>query len=203
MNKLKKHAYQSAIVIVAVLAIGFGVNAFSGNIMNVENFYEANTPAQEEMVGALVGPNIYSDVRVLGTLNSKYKTTVIAPGSSTVGHGTTTLTVDESGTNYLLSATGTTIILPDVAYTGANYRFTINGAAGVNNFIINPAGTDEIQGTLIVAGAVVDCRDETALNFVVDGEQIGDYVEVMSDGTQWLIVDSGVLTGSKLTCTGG
>jgi hypothetical protein len=200
MNK-KNLAYQLAIALVALLAVGAVVNAFSGTIMNVENFYEA--PGEEQSLGAISSPDIYSDVRVFGTLNSKYKTTVIAPGSSTVGHGTTTLTVDQSGTNFLLSATGTNIILPDVAYTGAHYRFTINGAAGVNNFIINPAGSAKIQGTLIVAGAVVDCRNETALNFVVDGEQIGDYVEVMSDGTNWLIVDSGVLTESKLTCTGG
>lgn len=154
-------------------------------------------------LGAITGPDVYGDFRVHGGLNHKYKTVVIAPGGSTVGHGTTTLLHTSSGTNYLLSATGTTIILPAVGFTGTHYRFTINGAAAVNNFIIQPAGTTKIEGTLMVAGAVVDCSAETALNFVTDGENIGDYVEVMSDGTNWLIVDSGVLTGSKLTCTGG
>jgi len=154
--------------------------------------------------------NVGGNLAVTGTSAFTGKAT-FAAGVSTLGGqtavaqtgatSTVTLTAANSGTTYMLSATGTTITLPAVTNTGANFKFQVNGAMGVANMIVASAEGDNIEGTLIVAGAVVDCAAEDQINFVVDGENIGDYFEIMSDGTQWLLGDSGVLTAAKLTCT--
>lgn len=111
-----------------------------------------------------------------------------------------TLTHAESGSIIMLSASGTTLTLPAVR-DELNYKFMINGAVTDANIVIDSAEGDNIQGSLIVAGAVVDCDAEDQINFVYDGENIGDFVELYSDGTSWLIGASGALTASKLTCT--
>lgn len=110
-----------------------------------------------------------------------------------------TLTPNDSGSLYLI-ATGTTATLPAVA-EGLWFRFMISGAIADTNFVIDSAEGDNIEGALIVAGAVVDCAAEDQINFVADGENLGDFVEVYSDGTSWLIGASGALTAAKLTCT--
>lgn len=140
------------------------------------------------------------NITASGTITYKQKSTNIAATSI---YSTTTLTQANSGTTYYLSASGTTIILPAINTTmaGTNFKFVIKGASTDGNFIIDSAEGDNIEGTLIVAGAVVDCDAEDQINFVTDGENIGDYVDIYSDGTQWLIGDSGVLASGKMTCT--
>lgn len=149
-------------------------------------------------VGAIPGGEYYSEVAFLGGLK---QTAPIVSVAKTSVYSTTTLQLKDSGTTYMLSASGTTMTLPAVTNKGWNARFSVGGALDTGNVIIDSAEGDNIEGTLIVAGAVVDCDAEDQINFVVDGENIGDYVEIYSDGTQWLIGDSGVLTASKMTCT--
>ena len=161
---------------------------------------EVKELVSEVTFGAFPGPEVYMDVTVYGTLTSKNKTTAITPTSI---YSTTTLRIVDSGTSYTLSGSGTTITLPAVASSdGVKLRFIVIGAATDGNFIINSAEGDNIEGSIIVAGAVVDCNDADALNFVVDGENLGDFFEIMSDGTNWFPLASGVLTSAKLTCTG-
>jgi len=136
--------------------------------------------------------NVGGDAVIDGSLSSRNELVSLT--------GTTTLTADTSGTTYLLSGVSHLITLPAVA-DGVNYKFVINGASTGTNFIVDSAEGDNIEGTLIVAGAVVDCASVDQINFVVDGENVGDYFEIYSDGTQWLLGDSGALTASKLTCT--
>ena len=113
-----------------------------------------------------------------------------------------TITAAESGTTYYLNTTGATSTLPAVGTaTGTVYRFVVASALATENAIIDSAEGDNIEGTLIVAGAVVDCAGEDSVQFITDGENVGDYVEFRSDGQNWLIGDSGVLTAAKMTCT--
>lgn len=114
-----------------------------------------------------------------------------------------TLTVAESGLTTYISTTGSTSTLPAVASSaGAVYRFVVAAAFSGSNFsIVAPEG-DIIEGALIVAGAVVTCDAADAINFVADGENLGDFVEVRSNGTKWFVTQSNVLTSAKLTCTG-
>lgn len=174
-----------------------GVSVFTRSTVQVTTV-DGQPVRVEKGLGAMAGDENYNEVGFLGGLRNTYKVASIAKTSV---YATSTLNMKESGTNYMLSASGTTITLPAVTQKGTHYRFTVAGALDTGNVIIDSAEGDNIDGTLIVAGAVVDCRGEDQINFVVDGEAEGDYVEVMSDGTQWLIVDSGVLTAAKMTCT--
>jgi hypothetical protein len=92
--------------------------------------------------------------------------------------------------------------LPAVASSaGVTLKFVIATAFDTANVVIDSAEGDNIEGSLIVAGAVVDCDAEDQIDFVHDGENLGDYVELRSNGVNWFIGDSGALTGSKLTCS--
>lgn len=181
-------ALPDKMTVTVVTAPQFGVDGDSNfYTVDAENGYKVD------------GTEIFDSSRNLtaNTVLTKELTTAIA---QTGASSTVTLTVADSGTTYLLSATGTRVTLPAVT-DGINFKFIINGAAANSNFIIDSAEGDNIEGTLIVAGAVVDCAAEDQINFVTDGENIGDYVELISDGSQWLIGDSGVLTSAKMTCT--
>ncbi len=199
-KKSMKKIYLSLIAVLAVLGLaGFASGYYGGTPkVVVEGDY---IEADGEMLGAVSGPDYYDDFRVHGSLNYKEKMVSLA---NTTGdaYSTTTLTIADSGSTYLISGTGTTITLPAVAQSeGVNFKFMVNGALGVANSIIASAEGDNIEGSLIVAGAVVDCDAEDFINFIQDGENLGDYVEVYSDGSKWYIGDSGALTTSKLTCT--
>lgn len=141
---------------------------------------------------------VAGNVTVSGELTNLTNTVAIS-GAAT-GY---TVTAAQSGTTFTLErATGTTITLPNATNSvGAFYRFVVSAAFATDNYIIDSAEGDNIEGTLIVAGAVVDCDAEDQINLVADGENLGDYVEVYADGTQWLILDSGVLASAKATCT--
>ena len=142
---------------------------------------------------------ISGNLSVTGSILGDEKSTALAPASV---YATTTLTAANSGTTYYLSGKGNTITLPALASaTGTNFRFVIDGAYDTGNFIIASAEGDNIEGTLIVAGAVVDRDAEDFVNFIADGENLGDYVEIRSSGQHWFIGDSGGLTTSKITCT--
>lgn len=195
------YASLSFSALVLVIAIAMGVSAYSGNagtVMENVNIEKYNDVSDGEEFGAVVGPNVYMDMVFHGTVKEREPITAVAQTGATT---TLTLVAADSGSTYVLSATGTWIVLPSVAYTGAHYRFQVNGAMGIADMEIQSAEGDNIEGTLIVAGAVVDCDAEDQVNFIVDGENLGDYFEIMSDGTQWLLGDSGVLSSSKLTCT--
>lgn len=185
------------IFLTVALTLLISVSATFALTMSVDEFKQL-TENSTETLGAFPGPEVYQDLIIHGTVKTKEASTTLAPTSI---YATTTLFIADSGTTYYLSASGTTITLPAVSTKGVNFKFIINGAADTGNFIIDSAEGDNIEGTLIVAGAVVDCAAEDQINFVVDGENIGDYFEIVSDGTQWLLGDSGVLTAGKLTCT--
>jgi len=58
-----------------------------------------------------------------------------------------------------------------------------------------------MEGSMIVAGAVVDVDAADQINFVATAENIGDFVEVFSDGTYWHVFGN-ALTAGALTATG-
>lgn len=116
---------------------------------------------------------------------------------------TTTVSVQpfQSGSTFYLSASGTVLTLP-APVAGAKYRFVVAGSIDTVNMVVQSAEGDNIEGSLIVAGAVVDCNANDRIDIVVDGENIGDFVELSSNGTYWMITGSNALTSAKLTCTG-
>jgi hypothetical protein len=112
-----------------------------------------------------------------------------------------TLTVAESGlTSYL--ATGGTSTLPAVASSaGVVLRFVVADAITASTSVVSAEG-DNIEGSMIVAGAVVDCNANDEIRFVDNLENVGDYVELRSNGTKWFVTSSNALTASSLTCSG-
>lgn len=110
-----------------------------------------------------------------------------------------TLTHADSGKLYLI-ATGTTATLPAVR-EGVWFDFVVSGSIADTNFIVDSAEGDNIEGSLIVAGAVVDCAAEDQVNFVNTAENVGDSLHLSSDGTSWFIQSSNALTTGGITCT--
>lgn len=116
---------------------------------------------------------------------------------------TTSITSAMSGKTFYISGNTSTWTLPATssAIIGATYRFVVGGALAVTSSVKTAGGADEIEGTLIVAGAVVDCDAEDSVDFGASLENIGDYVEFRWSGTYWMIGDSGALTALSLACT--
>lgn len=113
-----------------------------------------------------------------------------------------TIAVAESNKTFYISGAASTSTLPAVGTaTGTVYRFVIDAAITGDVKIVTSDLSNIIEGALIVAGAVVDCDAEDAITFVGDGENLGDFVELRSNGTKWFIGASGALASSKLTCT--
>ena len=112
-----------------------------------------------------------------------------------------TLTAAQSGEVQLIKGTGATTTLPAVTNTGAIYEVQVLAAFATNNWVLASAEGDNINGTLFVNSAVVACSGEDKINFIADGEEIGDFVQVISDGTNWNIIRSRGETAAKITCT--
>lgn len=223
---MKNKKFYIAGLILTVLAVVGTVGAYSGvapKVVVEGDYIEAGTQVGEAMLG---GTSNYTssvnefdgtvDIDGAVTMGSTLTVTGAATFSSSIAgqekttaiaatsvYATTTLTVADSGTTYVISASGTTITLPAVASSdGVKFRFVIGGAVDTGNVAITSAEGDNIEGSIIVAGAVVDCNAADVLTFVADGENLGDFVEVMSNGTNWFPLASGALTGSKFTCSG-
>lgn len=145
---------------------------------------------------------ISGDLTVTGTMGITGElTTKVKVDTSLTG--STTLTAAQTGTIFsIATSTGFNITLPAVTTKGLTYTFVVGSSLATTNLTINSKDGDDIEGSIIVAGAVVDCAAADVLTFVIDGENIGDFVTVVSNGTYWVPLESGVLTAAKLTCSG-
>lgn len=114
---------------------------------------------------------------------------------------TNTLAITESGKTIFLSGAPGPQTLPTSTTAGEVFRFVVGGALSVTSTITTSGGENVIEGQLNVAGAVVDCDAEDTISFVGDGENLGDFVELRSNGTNWFIGSNSALTSAKMTCT--
>lgn len=218
-KKKQKFNYGVIGAVVLSLVVGlvavFGVaSAFNGGLnFNIENAVFNISSGIEEITDKL-GGSTSDNWNVGGNLTVAGSTTLtgsIAANGGITGLNSlstvstavasTTLTNADSGKTFILTTT-TEFVLPATSTSaGVSYKFVIGGAITSNVTIRTSDLGNNIEGTLIVAGAVVDCDAEDTITFVADGENIGDYVELWSNGTYWFIGDSGALSGSKLTCS--
>jgi hypothetical protein len=107
---------------------------------------------------------------------------------------------DNNKTFILADGAPGTITLP--AVTNAGFRCTvIVGAAITDDGILASAEGDNMEGSLVVAGAAVTVNAADQINFVDTAENIGDRVDVISDGTYWYVTGIGLTSGS-ITATG-
>ena len=128
----------------------------------------------------------------------------IALGSASVQTITaaTTLTKDDNGSVFILNAAaGAAVTLPAVTNTGWRAKFITGAAFATTPWVITSAEGDNLEGSVIVAGAVVTVDAADVVNFVESAENIGDFVEVFSDGTYWHVFGN-ALTSGALTATG-
>lgn len=106
-----------------------------------------------------------------------------------------TLTAADSGKTLILSAAaGAAITLPALE-SGVNFKFIVGLAFATTNWTI-VSSTNVIQGSALVAGAHVAAVTENTISFVSTAESLGDWVKLVSDGTNWYANGSGVTAGS-------
>jgi hypothetical protein len=111
--------------------------------------------------------------------------------------GATTLTAEDSGKILILTASaGAQITLPAVATSeGLRFKFVVGLAFATTNWTVK-AATNVIEGSVLVAGAHVAGVNENTISFVASAEAIGDFAELVCDGTNWYVNGSGVTAGS-------
>lgn len=106
-----------------------------------------------------------------------------------------TLTVSDSAKTFVLSAAaGAEITLPTLR-SGLYFRFIVGSSFATTNWTI-VASTNKIQGVVFVNDAAVAGSNENTISFVASAESIGDYVDLISDGTNWYVSGLGVTAGS-------
>ena len=108
-----------------------------------------------------------------------------------------TLTADESnGQSYILDGgTGFAITLP-AATKGWSCKFTIGATFGTDFVITAPAAI--MEGCVLEAGAVQDVAGATTLTLEDGVENVGDYLDLWSDGTS-IFVTGNFLTALSIT----
>lgn len=110
----------------------------------------------------------------------------------------TTLTEADSGKIIMLDAVGEVITLPAVT-DGLRYKFICSVVTATTDWTIVSA-TDVIFGSAQVAGAVIAADAENTITLVVAKFLPGDWVSLVSDGTNWY-VEASVVTTVGLTFT--
>ncbi len=107
----------------------------------------------------------------------------------------TTLTAADSGKIFILSADeGADITLP-APESGFRYKFIIGAAFDTSPWTI-VADDDIIEGGAIVNSTFVAAENENTIEFDESSEAVGDFVELVSDGTSWFVSGVGAGAGS-------
>lgn len=115
----------------------------------------------------------------------------------------TTLTVAQTGSVVNMGTAGLDITLPaPTTSAGVSYRFVVSAAFATTAMTIVSGTADLIEGSLIVAGAVVACDAADLISISATSEDIGDFVDVFSNGTKWVIGANQAMTASQHTCSG-
>ena len=111
--------------------------------------------------------------------------------------GATTLTAEDSGKVFLLKASaGAQITLPAVATSaGLRFKFIVGQAFATTDWTVK-AASNVIEGSVLVNGAHVAGVNENTISFVASAEAVGDFAELVCDGTNWYVNGSGVAAGS-------
>lgn len=115
--------------------------------------------------------------------------------TETVTADKTLVAADSGKTFWLDNATGETITLPALR-DGLNFKFVIADNFATDNWIIDSAEGDNIEGMIEVAGAVVVASGEDQINFVATAESKGDFVQLECNGTNWFVSGQGALSGA-------
>ena len=110
-----------------------------------------------------------------------------------------TLTVEDSGKVFALTAAaGADITLPAVA-KGLCYKFYVGSSFATTDWTIT-AASKVIQGSVVCNAAYVTGVNEDIITLVKAKAAAGDYIELVSDGTNWY-VSGNVVVVAGITLT--
>lgn len=121
-----------------------------------------------------------------------YNVIMGAPERTEVVTAANVIAASESGTTFFLNlAGGFTSTLPAPA-AGLRFKFIVSTAPTTAYIITTNAGANVLQGTVANNGAEtevngVDIANQDTINFVANQAKVGDYVEMISDGTNWYV----------------
>lgn len=105
---------------------------------------------------------------------------------------TNVITATESGKTFFLSAAaGFESTLPTAA-AGLRFRFIVKTSPTSNGYTITGSPADKIQGTIASNGAETEANgvaasDADNIILVANQAVVGDWVEFLSDGTNWYV----------------
>ena len=119
----------------------------------------------------------------------------IAATTESVTAGRTLVVADNGMTIFLGDASSGDITLPAVTLTGFSVKVICNFAITASSAVISAEG-DNISGVLVVNGATVLAEAEDQINFILNLAEIGDYINIVSDGTNWIVDGIGGAAGS-------
>ena len=103
-----------------------------------------------------------------------------------------TLTAADSNTVFILdAATGKVVTLPALK-DGLRFKFIVGAAFATDNWVIDSAEGDNIEGIIADMGSTVagvPATGEDQINFVASAEGLGDWVELICDygNSQWIV----------------
>ena len=115
--------------------------------------------------------------------------------TSSVTAGVTLTAADNGKTVLLADADSGDVTLPAVTTTGFSVRVLCAFAITASSAVISAEG-DNITGTLVVNGTTVLSEVEDQVNFILNLAEVGDYIDIVSDGTQWIMNGIGGAAGS-------
>ena len=115
------------------------------------------------------------------------------------------ITAAEAGKTFFLnSATEFASTLPTAASVtaGTRYRFVVTAAPSGASYTITTGNSleNKIYGLVVVNGATVAAADEDTITFADGSALVGDWVEVIGDGSNWYVSGQGA-NASSITLT--
>lgn len=111
-----------------------------------------------------------------------------------------TLVTEDSGKVFSLqAAAGAAISLPATPVKGWNAKFIVGSAFATTGWTI-VSGATNIQGTVLVNGASVLGADEDTITFAAAAENVGDWVGLLYDGSNYIVYGVGS-AASSITLT--
>lgn len=113
----------------------------------------------------------------------------VGAGSITELSAAKTITADENGTTFIFTGViGYAVTLPSPA-PGLRYKFIVQDLFATTDWVITSASAN-MYGTIMEAGALQAVAGATTINLELATDTIGDYIEVISDGTNWYVSGS-------------
>lgn len=178
------HTYSSTDVEAVVAASGYfdnGTTKQTGvrNIVNVGDkisCYDSTT-------------DINYALRVAAITSGVITTDVLGAGRTEVVTTTNILLGAETGTHYVLNATGAFVTTLPALKLGLEFWFHIGATEPTTTHTIVSAPSAKIQGNITskIGTTVVCVADADSINFIASKALHGDYVHVWCDGSFWYI----------------